>query len=76
MGTFHNILRQGGTFGVGVDCYEDKEAKRLASGYGASALQSIAARRQTVRLVRPTLRGALLGLEIGTSEGTLPVGAG
>jgi hypothetical protein len=28
------------------------------------------------RLVRPTLRGALLGLEIGTSQGTLPVGAG
>jgi hypothetical protein len=28
------------------------------------------------RLVRPTLRGALLGLEIGTSQSTLPVGAG
>src|ERR1035441_538326 len=28
------------------------------------------------RLVRPTLRGALLGLEIGTSQGTLPVAAG
>jgi hypothetical protein len=28
------------------------------------------------RLVRPTLRGALLGLEIGTSRNTLPVGAG
>ena len=25
------------------------------------------------KLVRPTLRGALLGLEIGTSQGTLPV---
>src|ERR1035441_311058 len=28
------------------------------------------------RLVQPTLRGALLGLEIGTSQSTLPVGAG
>ena len=28
------------------------------------------------RLVRPTLRGALLGLEIGTSQSTLPVGVG
>jgi hypothetical protein len=28
------------------------------------------------RLVRPTVRGALLGLEIGTSHATLPVGAG
>ena len=28
------------------------------------------------RLVRPTLRGALLGLEIGTSQTILPVGAG
>ena len=28
------------------------------------------------RLVRPTLRGALLGLEIGTSQATLPVGVG
>src|ERR1019366_771207 len=28
------------------------------------------------RLVRPTLRGALLGLEIGTSQSTLPVVAG
>jgi len=28
------------------------------------------------RLVRPTLRGALLVLEIGTSQGTLPIGAG
>src|ERR1039457_7100664 len=28
------------------------------------------------RLVRPALRGALLGLEIGTSQTTLPVGAG
>src|ERR1035441_3643476 len=28
------------------------------------------------RLVRPTLRGALLGLEIGTRQSTLPVGAG
>src|ERR1035441_7453572 len=26
------------------------------------------------RLVRPTLRGTLLGLEIGTSQSTLPVG--
>src|ERR1039458_8809708 len=28
------------------------------------------------RLVRPTLRGAFLGLEIGTSQSTLPVVAG
>src|ERR1035437_1693840 len=28
------------------------------------------------RLVQLTLRGALLGLEIGTSQGILPVGAG
>src|ERR1035441_3637710 len=28
------------------------------------------------RLVRPALRGALLGLEIGTSQGTPPVGVG
>src|ERR1035441_7036187 len=28
------------------------------------------------RLVRPTLRGALLGLEIGTSQNTLPVVVG
>src|ERR1017187_7192165 len=28
------------------------------------------------RLVRPTLRGALLGLEIRTSQATLPVGVG
>src|ERR1035441_5793469 len=28
------------------------------------------------RLVRRTLRGALLGLEIGTSQGTLPVAVG
>src|ERR1035437_10094378 len=28
------------------------------------------------RLVRPTLRGALLGLEIGTSQGTLPIHEG
>src|ERR1039458_5260534 len=28
------------------------------------------------RLVRPTLRGAFLGLEIGTNQSILPVGAG
>ena len=41
MGTFHDILGQGGTFDVCVDYYDDKEAKRLAAAYGAPALQSI-----------------------------------
>ena len=45
---------------------------------GASEKDEEEAIRKAVdrRLVRRTLRGALLGLEIGTSQGTLPIGAG
>jgi hypothetical protein len=48
MGTFHDILRQGGTFGVRVDYYDDEEAERMAAGYGASALQSIAGTKLSI----------------------------
>jgi hypothetical protein len=49
---------------------EDGEAIRKAVDFSTTA------KRQTVRLVRPTLRGALPGVEIGTSQGILPVVAG
>ena len=55
---------------MGASEKDEEEAIRKAVDFSTTA------RRQTVRLVRPTLRGALLGLEIGTSQGTLPVGAG
>ena len=49
---------------------DEEEAIRKAVDFSTTA------RRQTVRFVRPTLRGALVGLETGTSQGTPPVGAG
>ena len=47
------------------------------SGFGLRSSDFRAALPSTGRTVeQPCLRGALLGLEIGTSQGTLPVGAG
>jgi hypothetical protein len=46
---------------------DEEEAIRKAVDFSTTARR---------RLVRPTLRGALLGKENGTSQSTLPVGAG
>lgn len=54
-----------------------REAPRRVCQSGASQGQMPAtAVVAEHRLVRPALRGALLGMEIGTRQSTLPVGAG
>jgi hypothetical protein len=47
----------------------------ISAGRGEAELGEQISKASDRRLVRPTLRGALLGLEIGTSRATLPVGA-
>ena len=72
-----------GTFGV-VACVQEvavtpsellADADLIHYIMGASEKDEEAAIRSAVarRLVRPALRGALLGKEIGTSQSTLPV---
>jgi hypothetical protein len=48
----------------------------LSNQNASAALHSLLTPFGLCRLPWPTLRGALLGLEIGTSQGTLPVVAG
>ena len=66
----------GGKKGGGGFVLEFDAARKIAQGLGAHLedLASLVAVGR--RLVQPTLRGALLGLEIGTNQGTLPVEAG
>jgi hypothetical protein len=79
-GRDYRLLR--GRKDLGVPLYLSDPLGRMVTPQDAKAWFrkavefSTTARRQTVRFVRPTLGGALLGLEIGTSQGTLPVGAG
>ena len=55
---------------MGASEKDEEEAIRQAVDFSTTA------RRQTVDWSGLTLRGALLGLEIGTSQSTLPVGVG
>ncbi len=57
---------------IGASDKDEEEAIRKGGGL----LHKRKASEYQRRLVRPTLRGALLEMEIGTSQATLPVGVG